>query len=78
MLSIYKVEDLPTEEVSLQQAIGQAAGEYLYLYPPGIPVIVPGEEITEELIGDIKTCQNAGLTIEGLADENRICIVNFS
>lgn len=78
MLPIYKVEDLPTEEVSLQQAIGQVAGEYLYLYPPGIPVIVPGEEITEELIGDIKTCQNAGLTIEGLADENRICIVNFS
>lgn len=78
ILPIYKVEDLPTEGVSLQQAIGQVAGEYLYLYPPGIPVIVPGEEITEELIEDIKDCQKAGLTVEGLADENRICIVNFS
>ncbi len=78
VLPLYKTEELLTEEVPLCEAIGQAAGEYLYLYPPGIPVIIPGEEITEELIQDIKNCQAAGLTVEGLADENRICIVNFS
>ncbi len=30
------------------QAIGKTAGEFKYIYPPGIPVIVPGEEITKE------------------------------
>ena len=78
LLPIYKVEELQTEEVLLQQAIGKAAGTYLYLYPPGIPVIVPGEEITEELVRDIAEYQRSGLTVEGLTGENRICIVNFS
>lgn len=78
LLPIYKVEELQTEIVPLAQAVGRAAGEYLYLYPPGIPVIVPGEQITQELIEDIKDCQKAGLYVEGLKMENRISVVNFS
>jgi arginine/lysine/ornithine decarboxylase len=34
--------------VPIMQAIGKTAGEFKYIYPPGIPVIVPGEEITKE------------------------------
>lgn len=78
LLPLYRTEELETETVLPQQAVGKAAGCYLYLYPPGIPLIVPGEEITEELLEDIAKCRQAGLTVEGFAAENRICIVNFS
>lgn len=77
-LPIYKVEELKQQICSLEEAVGKIAGTYLYLYPPGIPIIVPGEEITKELCEDIKVCQKAGLTVEGLASEERISIVNFS
>lgn len=78
LLPIHQAEELAMEVVPLQQAVGKAAGTYLYLYPPGIPLIVPGEEITAQLVEDIEKCQRAGLTVEGFAAENRICIVNFS
>lgn len=77
-LPIYKAEDMEKREVSFEDAIGKVSGEYIYLYPPGIPVIVPGEEITEELIQDIRECEEKGLMVEGLPGKNRISIVNFS
>lgn len=77
-LPIYKAQEANCLEVDFKDAVGNLAGEYIYLYPPGIPIIVPGEEITQEFLDDIKECQAAGLTVEGLAGKNRICIVNFS
>ncbi len=76
-LPIYKAEEMKKTEIRFEEAVGKISGEYLYLYPPGIPFLVPGEEITKNLIGDIITCQEKGLVIEGLPDKNRICIVNF-
>lgn len=78
LLSISEVENHKTEIIPLKEAVGKAAAEYLYLYPPGIPVIVPGEEITKELIEEIEQCQRIGLCVEGLHEKNGICIVNFS
>ncbi len=37
-----------TGEISLGEAEGCVSGEYVYCYPPGIPVIVPGERITRD------------------------------
>lgn len=78
VLPIYKAQELTTQDVIFEEAIGKLAGEYVYLYPPGIPLIVPGEEITEHFLADIRRCQRAGLVIEGLSGKNRISIVNFS
>lgn len=76
-LPIYKAEDLEKTEVCFEDSVGRISGEYLYLYPPGIPFLVPGEEITGELIQEIIACQEKGLVVEGLLGKNRICIVNF-
>ena len=37
-----------TVTVPFAEAAGMIAGEYLYRYPPGIPIVLPGEIITEE------------------------------
>lgn len=37
--------DCPTEVLPLEAATGRVAAEYLWAYPPGIPLLVPGEEI---------------------------------
>lgn len=79
LLPIYQVDRRlrgKKNSVPLKESIDRLSGEYLYLYPPGIPIVTPGECITEELITYIMDCQDAGLTIEGLDEENRIWIVN--
>ena len=46
--------------------------EYAYLYPPGIPLIVPGERITKETAAMLVYYQNKGFSVEGISVENYI------
>lgn len=43
----------PWERVSLQQAKGRTAAEYLMRYPPGAPFVVPGEHIEASVLDEI-------------------------
>jgi arginine/lysine/ornithine decarboxylase len=61
----------------LGESAGQVAADFLYLYPPGIPLLAPGERITEKAVRDICACRAAGLTVYGLSPEMRIEVVNF-
>ncbi|WP_242939765.1 aminotransferase class I/II-fold pyridoxal phosphate-dependent enzyme [Roseburia sp. 499] len=56
------------DTILLKDAAGCISREYIYLYPPGIPLITPGEIITTELIENIALCKMQGLSVEGLAD----------
>jgi arginine/lysine/ornithine decarboxylase len=62
----------------LDLSAGQVAADFLYLYPPGIPLLAPGERVTEKTIRDIRTCRSAGLTVHGLTPDLRIEVVKFS
>lgn len=46
-----------------ENAIGRIAGEYIWAYPPGIPLLIPGEEITEELVRFLKQKEVNGVRI---------------
>jgi arginine/lysine/ornithine decarboxylase len=43
------------EMVPLSQASGRICAEYLYFYPPGIPILAPGEIITRSHL-DLLAC----------------------
>lgn len=64
----------------LKDAAGCISQEYIYLYPPGIPLIAPGEVITQSMIEQIQLCQRQGLSVEGLSDmrNEQIRVVAFS
>lgn len=51
---------------------GRISMEYAYLYPPGIPLIVPGEKISEEVILLIHGYRKKGFQIEGLENDRYI------
>lgn len=55
------------EEILLKKSVGRLAGEFVNLYPPGVPVLVPGEKITEELCRRIDTWLRQGLTVQGVS-----------
>lgn len=45
---------LPTETVALNESIGQICAEEITFYPPGIPLLMPGEKITAQVINLIR------------------------
>ncbi|MGN0402391.1 MAG: aminotransferase class I/II-fold pyridoxal phosphate-dependent enzyme [Acetatifactor sp.] len=58
--------DQETEEVLLTAAAGRKAGEFVNLYPPGVPYLVPGEEITKDSIDWICEWMRQGLKVQGI------------
>jgi arginine/lysine/ornithine decarboxylase len=60
----------PTEMVPLAEAPGRVAAEFVTPYPPGIPLFVPGERITENIADYLKTGSAQGIYVEGCADQS--------
>lgn len=56
------------ETVSAANAIGRIAAEQITPYPPGIPVVVPGERITAELLEYLRSGLAAGMQLPDPAD----------
>ncbi len=61
-------------EVLLSEAEGEAAGDFINLYPPGIPLLVPGEVIDVNLIGQIQEYQRLGLQVQGVSEAGTVII----
>ncbi len=58
----------PTETVPADQAAGRICAEQITPYPPGIPVIIPGERITAELLDYLRSGVSAGMQLPDAAD----------
>ena len=69
--SAMKLRDVfyaPKRAVSLDAAVGGVCGEQVSFYPPGIPVLLPGEVITREIVDYCKAMKALGLPVSGPAD----------
>lgn len=69
--SAMKLRDVfyaPKRAVSLDAAVGCVCGEQVSFYPPGIPVLLPGEVITREIVEYCKAMKALGLPVSGPAD----------
>lgn len=49
----YQINNFNAEKILFQNAKGRVSLEYIWAYPPGIPLIVPGEIVTDKLIHQI-------------------------
>jgi len=56
------------ETVKLENSVGMVSGEYVMCYPPGIPIIAPGERITTEIIQTIIFEKKNGAQLTGPQD----------
>jgi len=59
-----------SEKVSLPlaQSASRVCGEFVMCYPPGIPILAPGEEITEEIVELIRYSKEKGCSLTGTED----------
>ena len=56
------------KRLQLSQAVGEVSSESLMTYPPGIPLLAPGERITQEIVDFIQSSKEAGCVITGTQD----------
>ena len=59
----------PKEQLPIQEAEGRICSEFVMCYPPGIPILAPGEEITDEIIEYILYAKEKGCSMTGPEDE---------
>ncbi len=67
-VSVYHALNLPQCKVDIHEAAGHISAEYLYLYPPGVPLLAPGEEITPGLIRLAERLAEDGYELQGAED----------
>lgn len=58
----------PTEQVLWREAAGRITAEMLTPYPPGIPVAVPGERLTADVLDYLHTGIDTGMVMPDAAD----------
>lgn len=63
------------ESISWRQSEGRVSMEYAYLYPPGSPVIVPGERISREAVELLAFYEEQKFQIEGIQEKGRIRVL---
>jgi len=56
----------PADLENIGYLLNSKAKDYIYIYPPGIPVVCPGQIIDEEILGTIAEYLQAGLKVRGL------------
>ena len=76
VLSIAQAMDAQQRRFPLEESIGKISGEFAYLYPPGIPILVPGEQISGHLVRNVRRYMEQGLEVQGLSDSTceTICV----
>ena len=58
--------DMPCEMLPLRDAVGRCVGEFINLYPPGVPLLVPGEVLQQKQYEQLLVYLEQGLTVQGV------------
>lgn len=77
-LELYEAMERQVKKAAFDEAIGKISGSMVSVYPPGIPILLPGEVIDAEVIKNIRKCIRYQLNLQGVADiiNETINIVN--
>lgn len=67
-MELYQAMDKDKETIPFHRAAGKISGSIVSIYPPGIPVLLPGEVITEDFLKNMRQCKKLGLNVQGIAD----------
>ncbi len=58
----------PKESVPIEETEGRICSEFVMCYPPGIPVLAPGERITKQILAYIRYAKLKGCSLTGSED----------
>jgi arginine/lysine/ornithine decarboxylase len=61
-----------SELVEVNGSVGRVSTEIVTVYPPGIPLLVPGEEISQDALNYLQNMAGLGAIIDGLNENNSL------
>ena len=62
----------PAHTVPLADAAGETAAEYIWAYPPGVPLLAPGEEVTPEFLAACRELEAAGTRLKHIGGSGKM------
>ena len=65
-MTIYEAMTAPYEDIDMQEAEGRIPAETVCIYPPDIPVLIPGEIIRKEDMEEIRRAMESGRRVTGM------------
>ncbi len=68
--TIAEALDAETKAIAFSGSAGQISGEFLTLYPPGVPLLVPGERIPADMIRQVLDLKKKGYSLQGTDDHS--------
>ena len=68
ILPLWEAMDSEKKCIPWEESAGEIAAEYIFLYPPGVPVLVPGEKITKETVEKMKEYLYNGYNVPALSE----------
>lgn len=72
VFSPYRAEQFEGEGVPFAKCAGRIVLEYAYVYPPGIPLTVPGERVSADTAAQLQRYESTGFRIEGTQERGKI------
>lgn len=77
LISFEEIRRSHPQKVPLEEAVGLVAAEMITPYPPGIPVLLPGEVFTAELVDQLIHFLNLGGNVRGIEydDQKRVYVL---
>lgn len=64
----------PATKVKLQAAVDSTAWEMIVSYPPGIPLVLPGEKLTSEVIAYLQEARHLGVDFMGIDSTGQVLV----
>jgi arginine decarboxylase len=61
---------VPAQPIALADALGKVSAEMVVPYPPGIPLLVPGEKVSEAVLATILQLLEEGVHLVGMSDRS--------
>ena len=68
MMNLYQGWQMETEKTALCESNGRISSEFVYMYPPGIPILAPGELIDEPMSLFLTDLSSNGIQLRGMND----------
>lgn len=65
VIKISEALSASSRDIPISEADGKISGEFIYAYPPGIPIIAPGERFTHKVLRSIDELLRCGVAVKG-------------
>jgi arginine/lysine/ornithine decarboxylase len=74
-LPIARAKRMPREAAPLAESLGRVSAQYAWAYPPGVPLIAPGERVDGRFLQEVHRYADAGVPLKGCPAEGMLWLV---